>query len=137
MILKQNNSVLVTGNLPRSREPDVRYTQTGRKVVNFSVKGRSTRNEDGTYTDDWINCVAWGDMADICGRLHAGQSVLVSGSIASREWTGRDGDLRTSTELTVDFILGCGPVPPPSDRSAQSSTFNDLDDMDDDGELPF
>lgn len=133
MKLMTKSGTLLTGNLPRSRAPETRETQTGRKVTNFSVRAGSVRNEDGTYTDDWINCVAWGEMADICERLRPGQPVLVAGDLRTREWTGRDGETRTTTELNVDFVLGCGPVPRPAQKAAPA--FEDL--IDDEGDLPF
>jgi len=137
MKLKSGASCLITGSLPRSREPEARYTQSGKKVVSFSVKAGSVKNDDGTYTDDWINCTAWGDMADICERLRPGQNVLVCGRLNTRTWTGRDGDERTSTELIVDFASGCGPVAAPAHQGepAAAPTFDELEDSD--GDLPF
>lgn len=136
MKLKSGVSCLITGNLPRSRGPEIRYTQNGKKVVSFSVKAGSKKNDDGTYTDDWQGCTAWGDMADLCETFCAGQSVLVCGQLRSRTWTGRDGAERTSTELNVDFAVPSGPAAPSAIQPG--GTFNDLPDDDiDDGDLPF
>ena len=68
------NSVQILGNL--ARDPEVRYTKTGRAVATFTVAATntyidSTTNETKEQTA-FINCVAWGKLGEAAGNLRKG-----------------------------------------------------------------
>ena len=73
------NSVQILGNL--ARDPEVRYTKTGRAVATFTVAATntyidSTTNETKEQTA-FINCVAWGKLGEAAGNLRKGSRCFV------------------------------------------------------------
>ncbi len=79
------NSVQILGNL--ARDPEVRFTKTGRAVATFTVAATntyidSTTNETKEQTA-FINCVAWGKLGEAAGNLRKGQSLLCRRSLAN------------------------------------------------------
>ncbi len=140
MLIKGGKHAVLCGFVPR--DADVRQTQTGRLVVNFSVKRGETENEDGTRTAQWMNCVAWQRVGEIAKYILKGDTVLCAGELKERSYDARDGDTRTVTELICEFVsvmqspeeAPMMPIPtgtPP----APSSTENLEEIIDDD--LPF
>ena len=107
------NKALVIGRL--GRDPEVRYTQGGQAVANFSIatderwKGKNGEQEQRT---EWHRIVAWGRQAELAGEfLSKGRQVYVEGRLQTREWEDRDGNKRTTTEinaLSVQFLGGRG-----------------------------
>ena len=104
------NKVVLMGNL--ARDPDVRYTVERRAWARFTVAvGYAWKNKSGEYQDgtDFISVVAWGPLADRCGRyLKKGSGVLVEGKLRVRSYEARDGSgKKYSTEveaLDVTFV---------------------------------
>src|SRR5258708_19701496 len=61
------NKVMIIGNL--GRDPEMRYTPSGRPVTSFSVvTSRSWTSSEGERREEheWFNVVAWGNLAEIC-----------------------------------------------------------------------
>ena len=80
------NKVLLTGNL--ARDPEVRYTQSGKAVASFSlaVNRRFGKANDGQQPSaDFISIVAWEKLAEFCGNyLTKGSRILVEGRLQAR-----------------------------------------------------
>lgn len=91
-----------------TRNPDVRQTQTGKSVTNFTI----AINRRGTDGADFIPVVAWNRLADICGQyLQKGSQVCVSGSIQLRTYQADDGSNRSVFEIIaneVEFLTRSG-----------------------------
>lgn len=124
------NKVMIIGHL--GRDPEMRYTPSGRPVTNFSVAtSRSWNTSDGerrTETE-WFNVVAWGSLAEICNQyLLKGQQVYVEGRLQSRSWEDNDGKRHTSVEIVANEMIMLG------DRRPQDEP---LDDKVDEDEFPF
>jgi single-strand DNA-binding protein len=113
----------IVGNL--GRDPEMRYTQDGTPVTNFSVAtNRRWTNQDGSQGEEtvWFRVTAWRRLAEVCNEyLEKGRQVLVEGRLqADREtggprvWTGRDGQARASFEVTAQTVkfLGRGTAAP-------------------------
>ncbi len=83
------NKVILVGNL--GKDPEVRYTQTGSAVANFSIATSEQWNDrDGKRQErtEWHNIVVWGKQAESCGQyLSKGRQVYVEGSIRTRSAT--------------------------------------------------
>lgn len=90
-----------------TRNPDVRQTQTGKSVTNFTIA--INRKTDGA---DFIPVVAWNRLADICGQyLQKGSQVCVSGAIQLRTYQADDGSNRSAFEIVaneVEFLTRSG-----------------------------
>lgn len=104
-----NGIILSTvGNL--TGDPELRYTQSGLAVANFTVAvterihDRQTNTwKDGAAT--FLRCSVWREYAEhVASSLTKGTRVLVTGNLKQREYTTREGEKRTSYELEVDEI---------------------------------
>ena len=124
------NKVILVGNL--GKDPEVRYTQTGSAVANFSVATSEQWNDrDGKKQErtEWHNIVVWGKSAEHCGQyLSKGRQVFIEGSIRTRSYDDKSGNKRYITEVVaqrVQFLGGGGGT-----RLAQQSTdTGSVDDM--------
>lgn len=96
------NKVFLIGNL--GRDPEVRYTQSGTAVANFTLattdKWRDQSSGEPKERTEWHRVVVWGKQAEIAGEwLRKGRQVFVEGSLQTRDWTDRDGNKRYTTEI--------------------------------------
>lgn len=101
------NKVMIIGRL--GREPEMRYTPSGRPVTTFSVAtSRSWNTADGerrTETE-WFNVVAWGSLAEICKQyLNKGQQVYIEGRLQTRHWDDPEGNKHTSVEIVANEMI--------------------------------
>ena len=107
------NKAILIGNL--GRDPELRYTQSGQAVVNFSIatsENWTDKSGEKQERTEWHRIVAWGKTGELCAQyLSKGRTVYVEGRIQTREWEDREGQKRTTTEInaqTVTFIGGRG-----------------------------
>ena len=101
------NKVILTGRL--TRDPEVRYTQSGIAVCTFTlaVDRRFAKRDanDGRPTADFIPIVCWRKLAEICGNnLVRGRRVGVEGSMQVRSYDAQDGSKRYVTEVVADEV---------------------------------
>lgn len=96
------NKVILLGRL--TRDPEVRYTQTGKVVCQFTLAvDRPFSNQEGQREADFIPVVIWGKSAETCGNsLTKGQRALVEGRMQVRNYDGKDGVKRYVTEVVAD-----------------------------------
>jgi single-strand DNA-binding protein len=100
--------LMFIGNL--GRDPEMRYTPTGKPVTQFTVAvNQSTRNQQtGEWTEDtdWFRVSVFGDRAERAAeQLRKGNRVFVEGRFRSREFEGQDGQKRTSLDVTADNVI--------------------------------
>ncbi|MCU0641843.1 MAG: single-stranded DNA-binding protein [Candidatus Margulisbacteria bacterium] len=80
-------------------DPEVRYTSNELAVTHF----RLAINRSGSDNAEFINCVAFGGLAKICGEyLKKGKLVAVEGRLQIRSYQSKTGQKRTSTEVVID-----------------------------------
>lgn len=103
------NKVIIIGNL--GRDPELRRTNGGQSVCNFSVATTEKWTDAGGAKQErteWHNVVVWGKQAELCNQyLGKGSKVYVEGSIATREYDDKDGNKRKAVEIkaqTVRFL---------------------------------
>lgn len=96
------NKVILLGRL--TRDPEVRYTQTGKVVCQFTLAvDRPFGNQEGQREADFIPVVIWGKQAETCGNsLSKGQRVLIEGRLQVRSYDAKDGTKRYVTEVIAD-----------------------------------
>ena len=100
--------VMIIGNL--GSDPEMRYTPSNRAVTQFNVAvNQSTKNQQtGEWVEatDWFRVSVWGDRAERAAEtLRKGNKVFVEGRFKTREFEGRDGQKRTSLEITADSVV--------------------------------
>ena len=108
------NKAILIGNL--GRDPELRYTQSGQPVANFTLATTETWNKrDGGGKEEkteWHRIVVWGKTAENCGKyLDKGRQVYIEGRLQTREWQDKEGQKRYTTEIvaqTVQFLGGQG-----------------------------
>ena len=98
------NKVELIGNL--TKEPDVRFTKSGKAVASFTVACNNGRNRQTgeEYAPDYVPCEAWEKTAERMGELSTGAFVLVLGKIKTRSWEGKDGKKQYKTYVLVDRV---------------------------------
>lgn len=99
------NTVQILGNL--TRDPEVRYTQSGKAVATFNVAASNTfTSSDGETKEQtaFINCVAWGKLGESIGNLRKGNRAFVEGRLQTRSYETQDGQKRYVTEVVANFI---------------------------------
>lgn len=101
------NKVMVIGYL--GRDPEMRFTPSGKSVANFSVaSSRSWKTADGeVHTEtEWFNVVAWEKLAEISKEhLSKGSRVYVEGRLQSHSWQDSEGKQHKSIEVVARDIL--------------------------------
>ncbi len=100
--------IQIVGNL--GRDPELRYTPSGRPVTEFSVAvNQSSKNQQtGEWVEatDWFRVSVWGDRAERAAEnLRKGTRVLVDGRFRTREYETKDGRKGTSLEISADTVL--------------------------------
>jgi single-strand DNA-binding protein len=126
---------MIIGHL--GRDPEMRYTPSGKPVTTFTVAtSRSWNSTDGErHTEtEWFNVVAWGNLAEICKQyLVKGQQVYVEGRLQTRRWEDNDGGKHTSVEIVANEMMMLG------DRreAANTSAAADLSEETNEDEYPF
>jgi single-strand DNA-binding protein len=104
------------------RDPEMRYTPSGRPVTSFSVGTTRTWNSpDGERREEteWFNVVAWGNLAEICKQyLTKGQQVYIEGRLQTRRWDDQEGKKHSSTEVVANEMIILGERTRPSGEAA-------------------
>lgn len=101
------NKIFLLGRLVR--DPEVRYTQTGKVVIQFTLAvDRPFANQEGQKEADFIPVVFWGKQAELIGNSTIkGHRLLVEGRLQIRSYDAKDGSKRYVSEVignTFEFI---------------------------------
>jgi primosomal replication protein N len=100
------DSIRLSGRIGRYIE--VKQTQTGKSLATFSLATwKHSRDQSGNWLKRtiWQRIVVWGDTAEsLAERLRQGALVTVEGRYKTREWTDRDNNLHTTTELVARHV---------------------------------
>jgi single-strand DNA-binding protein len=121
------NQVMLVGRL--GKDPEVKYTQNGKAVCNFSM---ATNNPKGNKPD-WHNIIVWEKQAEACAQyLSKGSQVAVMGKLQTRSWEDQQGVTKYATEVVAfqcEFMQG------PKDGGQQQQRPQQPQESDDD--IPF
>lgn len=138
------NTVVISGNL--GQDPDLKYTQSGTAICNFSVAVNEYRKDkdsgESTQTTHWLRCCAFNRTAEVMAEyLHKGSKVTISGRLSTRQYE-KDGVTHNVVEIIVrDLDLPpkgnngdsqTKSKPPAKKQSNQEPDFPDPDE-----EMPF
>jgi len=104
---KDLNQYTFTGRL--GKDVESRFTQSGDAVANFSVAvGDSWKSASGEKkeTTTWVRVVAFKKLAEIMAQyLKKGSKVLISGRMDERKYTDKEGNERSSWEVTAEKMI--------------------------------
>ena len=91
-----------------TRDPEVKYTQSGKACVKFTLAIDRRRSGDGNQQADFVPCVAWEKTAEIIGNhCTKGKKIAVEGRIQTRSYDANDGSKRYATEVVVNSMEFC------------------------------
>jgi single-strand DNA-binding protein len=127
-------TISIVGNV--GSDAELKVTPNGYKVASFSVAVTPRNQKNGEWADGdtmWFRCFVWGDnAASAAVAIHKGQKVFVDGRFKTDSYTSKEGELRTTLEVTVDKY---GVVPPKvADAVSAPITKTDEDPI---GDFPF
>ena len=112
------NKAYLIGNL--TRDPEMRATQMGVSVCNFSIAVNRRKSADGRQETDFFNIVAWRQLGELCGKfLMKGKKVAVIGSIQTRTYEAQDGSKRSAFDIVADEVEFLTPMGAAPDMGAQ------------------
>jgi single-strand DNA-binding protein len=132
------NKVMVIGHL--GRDPEMRYTPSGRPMTRFSVatsRNWTTTDGDRRSETEWFNIVTWGRLAEICNQyLNKGHQVYIEGRLQTRRWEDQDGNKKSTVEVVANEMLMLGERNNATKHEEESEeNFNDESELED--EFPF
>ncbi len=103
------NHVQLVGHLGAA--PEVKTLENGTRFVRFAVAINQTytnKRGEKVTTTQWHNITAWGMLVNIATRiLHKGSHVTIDGKLVTRNYSDKDGNKRTSTEVVANefFVM--------------------------------
>ena len=104
------NKVILVGNL--GRDPEVRSTQSGSRVANFTVatseRWRDRQTNEPRERTEWHRVVIWNEnLVDVAEKyLRKGRQVYLEGELQTRKWTDQSGQERYMTEVVLQRFRG-------------------------------
>ncbi len=104
------NKVILVGNL--GRDPEIRTTQDGQKIVQLSLATSESWNDKASgerkERTEWHRVVIFNDrLADVAERfLRKGRKVYVEGALQTRKWTDQSGQEKYTTEVVIGRFRG-------------------------------
>ncbi|HVM70122.1 MAG TPA: single-stranded DNA-binding protein [Anaerolineales bacterium] len=96
------NRVQLIGRL--GKDPESRFTPTGKKVVNFSlaVSSRWKSAEGDKEHTEWVNLEAWGRLGEVCQQyLHKGSLIYVEGRLQTDRYDDKSGETKYYTKVVA------------------------------------
>lgn len=118
------NKVILIGNL--GQDPEIRYTQGGQAVANFSIACNDNwTDKDGQKQErtEWVRITAWGKTAELCGEyLSKGRQVYIEGRMQTREWTDKEGVVKYTTEVVANQVTFLGSKDGGQNAASQQAT---------------
>ncbi len=105
------NRVTLVGRL--TRDPEIHSSARGAPVAKLRLATNEyARDEEGNRQDavEYHSAVAFGKLASVCQEfLSRGKLVYLEGRLRTREWEGKDGFRRFTTEIVVDILQMLSP----------------------------
>ena len=104
------NKVILVGNL--GKDPEVRSTQDGTKIVNFSLATSETWNDRASgerkEKTEWHRVVVFNEnIANVVEKyVRKGKKVYVEGQLQTRKWTDQSGAEKYTTEVVIGRFNG-------------------------------
>ena len=125
------NKTILMGRL--TKDPEVRYTNTGKMVINFTL-AVNRRLEEGT---DFFNIVAWNKTGEFISKyFKKGMQVLVNGRLRNRTYEAKDKSKRRVTEVIAEEVYFADSKKDTNDED--NFTFDpSFKPIEDDDDLPF
>ena len=122
------NRIVLIGRL--TKDPELRYTQSGTAVCNFTLAVNRAYVRDGEQTADFVPCQVWGKSAENCAKyLAKGRQAAVDGRLQIRSYEDKEGTRRWVTEVVAERVefLGSGKSESREEEFGTEIAFDDAD----------
>ncbi len=139
------NLVILRGRL--GADPEVRVTQTGKRVATLSIATSTALPPRNGGTEwgqkvEWHRGVAWDyeagkGLATRAEKLHKGDMVEVQGKLTYRDWVDKEGIKRYTTEVQVKELGVVSRAAGKSEAQEPVAVASATTDEDEDDDLPF
>ena len=100
------NRVQVIGRL--GRDPETKFTPTGKKVAHFSVAvSNRWKDREGEMREstEWVNVEAWERLGETCQEyLKKGSLVYVEGRLKTDRYEDQGGETRYFTKVVAQMV---------------------------------
>lgn len=105
--MANENTVTVVGNV--TREPELRFTNTGQALASFGLAvNRRWMNRQTNQWDEqtsFFDVTCWGQLGEnVAESIPKGARVIVYGRLEQRSWETQDGDKRSKVEIIADEV---------------------------------
>ena len=121
------NKVMIIRRL--GRDPEMRYTPSGKPVTTYSVavsRNWNTSEGERRSETEWFNIVAWASLAEICKEyLTKGQLVYIEGRLQTRHWDDDKGVKHSSVEIVANEMIMLSERRENSDIPSEAETTED------------
>jgi single-strand DNA-binding protein len=104
------NKVILVGNL--GRDPEIRSTQDGTRVANFTMATSENWRDKSTgerrEKTEWHRIVIFNErLVEVAEKyLHKGSKVYIEGQLQTRKWTDQSGQEKYTTEVVLQRFRG-------------------------------
>ena len=99
------NRVQLIGSL--GKDPESKFTPTGKKVTTFSVAVSNRwkdKNGETKESTEWVNIEAWGRLGDVCQQyLHKGSLVFLEGRLRTEKYEDK-GETKYFTKVVIQNL---------------------------------
>lgn len=115
------NKAILCGRLVR--DPEVKYSQTGVAITNFTIAIDRPSKKDEPKQADFINCVAFQKQAEFIGNyFQKGRKMLLEGRIQTRNYENKEGKKVYVTEVIVNSVEFADSKPEAPQQAATTPT---------------
>jgi len=116
------NRVVLAGNL--TRDPELRFTQQGVPVVNFSIAVNRVRSKREAV--DFFNVSCWRELGErVANYKKKGDPIVVEGRLQYRTWQTSDGTKRSTVEVVADNVQFLNRSGDPQQQAEAAASVNE------------
>lgn len=99
----------INGEFRVVTDPELKFTQAGKAVAKCRiVADKKKKTDGGEWVDDkvcWLNLSIWEQQAEnFVESVEKGMLIFVTGRLETREYENREGEKRTSLDVTADTV---------------------------------
>jgi len=123
---------IIIGNV--GRDPELRYTQSGVAVCDFSVavtrRWTDRNSNEPREKTTWFRVSAWRSLAETCNQfVRKGMQIMVTGEVDASAYIGQDGEARATLELTAQNVQFLGTRADRIEENGEYYTGQQADDL--------
>lgn len=110
-----------------TQKPELRYTSNNIPYVRFTLAVNKPRVKDKEQETDFINCIAWHKPAEVIDKyFDKGSQIVVNGRIQTGNYTDKDGNKKTTTDILVEEFDFIGSKKQETKKEVTNDPFEDF-----------